>query len=415
MKKKILFIEEGLGIGGAEKSLLAILNLLDYSKYEVDLFLFRHTGEFMNMIPKEVNLLPLSKDFALFEQNKKVSPLNFLRKHNIKATFYSSLYLINSGIYKVFLKKEHIKNKEYIGWNFLKNLFKPLEKEYDVAISFLEKKTIYFNVDKVKAKRRIGFVHIDYSKYPYNYKMDKKYFKKFNNITTVSNHCKKVLENIFPKYKEKFLVIKNMILVNLIEKEAEERVNWKEENNEIIKIVTVGRLVNQKGIDNGIFVCKSLIDEGYKVRWYVVGKGKDKEKLENLIKTNNLEENFILLGAKTNPYKYIKNCDIYVQPSRFEGYGITIAEAKALKKPIVATDIPEFREQIIDKKTGILCKDNSELKNGIKLLIEDKNLRKKLSCNLKKENETSSILELKKLYEVIEGKNLENEKVKKYG
>lgn len=185
MKKKILFIEEGLGIGGAEKSLLAILNLLDYSKYEVDLFLFRHTGEFMNMLPKEVNLLKVSEDFSLFEENKKASPLNFLKKYNIKATVYSSLYLINSGIYKI--KKEHIKNKEYIGWNFLKNLFKPLEKEYDVAISFLEKKTIYFNVDKVKAKRRIGFVHIDYSKYPYNYKMDKKYFKEFNNIATVSN------------------------------------------------------------------------------------------------------------------------------------------------------------------------------------------------------------------------------------
>lgn len=415
MKKKILFIEEGLGIGGAEKSLLAILNLLDYSKYEVDLFLFRHNGEFMNMLPKEVNLLKASEDFTLFEQNKKVSPLSFFKKHNIKATFYSSLYLINSGIYKVFLKKEHIKNKEYIGWNFLKNLFKPLEKEYDVAISFLEKKTIYFNVDKVKAKRRIGFVHIDYSKYPYNYKMDKRYFKEFNNIATVSNHCKEVLENIFPEYKEKFLVIKNMILANLIEKEAEEKVNWRKKDDEIVKIVTVGRLVNQKGIDNGIFVCKALIEEGYKIRWYVVGKGKDKEKLENLIKTNNLEENFILLGAKTNPYKYIKNCVIYVQPSRFEGYGITIAEAKALRKPIVATDIPEFREQIIDKKTGILCKDNSELKNGIKLLIEDKNLRKELSDNLKKENKESNILELKKLYEVIEGKNLENEKVKKYG
>ena len=413
MKKKILFIEEGLGIGGAEKSLLAILNLLDYSKYEVDLFLFRHTGEFMNMLPKEVNFLKASKDFALFEENKKVSPLNFFKKHNVKATFYSSLYLINSGIYKI--KKEHIKNKEYIGWNFLKNLFKPLEKEYDVAISFLEKKTIYFNVDKVKAKRRIGFVHIDYSNYPYNYKMDKKYFKEFNNIVTVSNHCKEVLENIFPEYKEKFLVIKNMILVNLIEEKAKEKVRLKEENEETIKIVTVGRLVNQKGIDNGIFVCKALIDEGYKVRWYVVGKGKDKEKLENLIKTNNLEENFILLGAKTNPYKYIKICDIYVQPSRFEGYGITVAEAKALKKPIVATDIPEFREQIINKKTGILCKDNNELKCGIKLLIEDKNLRKKLIDNLKKENEESNTLELKKLYEIIEGKNLENEKVKSYG
>ena len=361
MKKKILFIEEAVGIGGAEKSLLAVLSLIDYSKYDVDLFLFRHNGALMDMLPKNINLIPLAENFALYEKNKKLSPLSFIKKGKFKNTFYASMYLINSAIHKIFLKKE------YIGWRFVKNFFPALDKEYDVAISFLEKKPIYFNVDKVKAKKRVGFVHIDYNKYPYNYKMDNKYFKEFNNIATVSEHCKEVLEEIFPEYREKFIVIRNMILVNLIKKMSEENVEW--DKDESIKILTVGRLTEQKGIDNGILVCKELINKGYKVKWYVVGTGDDKEKLTKLIKEKNLEEIFILLGAKTNPYKYMKACDIYVQPSRFEGYGITIAEAKTLKKPIVATNIPEFQEQIINEKTGLLVNNNKEMVKAIEELI----------------------------------------------
>lgn len=394
MKKKILFIEEGLGIGGAEKSLLAILSLIDYSKYDVDLFLFRHNGAFMDMIPKNVNLLPLSKDFALYEKNKKLSPLNFLKKGKLKKFFYSSMYLLNSAIHKIILKKE------YIGWNFVKNFFTSLDKEYDVAISFLEKKTIYFNIDKVKAKKRIGFVHIDYSRYPYNYRMDKKYFKEFNNIATVSQHCKEVLEEIFPEYKNKFVVIKNMILVDLIEKMSRESIDWN--NDDFIKIVTVARLTKQKGIDNGILVCKSLIDKEYKIKWYVVGTGNDKEKLTNLIKEKKLEENFILLGAKTNPYKYMKNCDIYVQPSRFEGYGITIAEAKSLGKPIIATDIPEFKEQIVNEKTGLLVKNNEDMVKAIERIINNKELKNILVQNLNNDKNIANEIELNKLYEIIE-------------
>lgn len=394
MKKRILFIEEGLGMGGAEKSLLIILSLIDYSKYDVDLFLFKHTGSFMPLLPKEVKLLSKDDDYVTFNNNRKLSPLRFLKKLDIKRAYNSFMYLIKAAFHNLVLKKE------YIGWKHIKNIFSPLDKEYDVAISFLEKKTFYFNVDKVKAKKRIGFIHIDYSKYPYNYKLDKKYFSYFSNIATVSEHCKKVLRNIFPGYKEKFCVIKNMISIEIINKMADEEINLKI-NKEDIVIVTVGRLVKQKGIDNAILVCKELVDAGYPIRWYSVGKGGDKKKLEKMIEERNLKNNFSLAGPQINPYKYMKACDIYVQPSRFEGYGITVAEAKALKKPIVATNIPEFQEQIVNEKTGLLVNDNEEMVKAIEGIINNRQLESIFIRNLNDDKNIVNESELNRLYEIL--------------
>ena len=395
MKKKILFIEEGLGMGGAEKSLLTILSLIDYSKYDVDLFLFKHTGSFMPLLPKKVNLLNKDENFTIYNKNRKSAPIKFLKLGDFKKFFHSLCYLVNAAFHNLVLKKE------YIGWNHVKNMFSPIDKEYDVAISFLEKKSIYFNVDKVKAKKRIGFIHIDYSQYPYDYKLDKKYFKYFNNIATVSDHCKEVLENIFPEYKEKFCVIKNMISIDIINKMADEEVTLKKHENDIV-IVTVGRLVEQKGIDNAILVCTELVDAGYPIIWYSIGKGGDKEKLEKMIEERNLKNNFILAGPQLNPYKYMKACNIYVQPSRFEGYGITVAEAKALRKPIVATNIPEFKEQIINEKTGLLVKNNEEMIKAIEKIINNKELKNIFVKNLNNDKNIANEAELNKLYEIIE-------------
>lgn len=395
MKKKILFIEESLDIGGAEKSLLTILSLLDYSKYDVDLFLFKHEGAFMSLLPKEVNLLPKDKNFNLYNKNRKLSFLTFAKVLDFKRAFWSVKYLVKC----LFTNK--ILRKEYIGWEEISHFFDEIPKEYDVAISFLEKKSIYYNIDKVNAKKRIGFIHIDYSKYPYNYKLDKKYFKYFNYIVTVSKHCKDVLENIFPEYKEKFYIIKNMISEEVINKMANEKVDLRVNKEDII-IVTVGRLTNQKGIDNAILVCKKLVDKGYPIRWYSVGKGEDRKTLEKMINERGLQDNFILTGAQTNPYKYMRGCDIYVQPSRFEGYGITIAEAKALRKPIVATNIPEFQEQIINEKTGLLVKNNDDMVKAIEKLINDKELKDILIKNLSYDKNVISKEELNKLYKLID-------------
>ena len=245
-KKKILFVMESLRIGGAEKSLLTILNLLDYRKYDVDLFLFTHTGEFIDMIPKEVNLLSEEKNYRIFYNNRKKSPIMFLKSGKIRQAYHATKWLINVAFSKMMHKKL------YIGWNDIKFFFKKLPKEYDTSIAFLERKTIYFNIDNVNAKNKIGFIHNDYSVYPYDDKLDRKYFKYYNHIATVSDHCKDVLVSIFPEYKDKFLVIKNMVSKDLILKLSKEPIKNYNIDKNYINIVSVGRLVKQKGFDIAI-------------------------------------------------------------------------------------------------------------------------------------------------------------------
>ena len=211
MKKKLLFVMESLGIGGAEKSLVTLLSQLDYSKYDVDLFLFHPKGEFMDLIPNEVNLLNVPEDFKRFILGPKESLKELVRGRKFKLLIYKTIEVANMAFNKFVL------NKEYIGWNIIKQSFETIEKEYDVAIGFLEKKSIYFIVDKVKAKKKIGWIHIDYSKIENNHKLDNMYFRNLNNIITVSDHCKEVLDEEFPHYKDKTKIIQNIISPTLID------------------------------------------------------------------------------------------------------------------------------------------------------------------------------------------------------
>lgn len=383
---------ESLRIGGAEKSLLTILNLLDYTKYEVDLFLFKHNGDFFPMIPSQVHLLEESKSYKIFSDNRKMSTLKFLTKLDFNKVYHSSIWLFQTLISKI--KKE----KLYIGWNHVKYFFDTIEKEYDTSIAFLERKTIYFNIDKVKSKNKIGFIHNDYSIYPYDDKLDRYYFKYYNKIAIVSEHCKDVLMQIFPEYKDKFIVIKNMVSKELIERLSQEKIINNKLYKNSIKIVSVGRLVKQKGFDQAIIICKKLVENNINIQWYIIGEGEERNHLESLIKEYQLENNIFLVGADTNPYKWINIADIYVQPSRFEGYGITVAEAKTLNKPIVASDIPEFRELLSNEK-GLLSKNINDFVTNIEKIINDKKLKTKLINNLKLEEITFE--ELDKLEKIM--------------
>lgn len=393
LKKKILFIMPTLEIGGAEKSLITILNLLDYDRYDVDLFLISHKGEFMKMIPNKVNVLPEDKKYKYYKDNdKKIVPFKYLMRLDLMSAFFSIKWLIEAKISRVLNKKL------YIGWNNKRHFFNQLKTKYDVAISFLERDTIYFNIDKVWAKKRIGFIHCDYSKYSYDYKLDKRYLKRYNYIATVSEDCKKVLTNIFPEYKEKFLVIKNMIMPEIINNLSKEQIiNFKKEKDELI-ITSVGRLVIQKGYDIAVEICRELVNSGINVRWFIIGEGSQRKNIERKIKEYNLEKNLILVGNDINPYRWMNIADIYVQTSKSEGYGITIAEAKVLYKPIVASNIPQFREQLDDEK-GILCNNTEEFKNAIIRISKDNEYKGKLIENLKQEKINYN--ELKKFESII--------------
>ncbi|WP_347915997.1 glycosyltransferase [Clostridium saudiense] len=167
-----------------------------------------------------------------------------------------------------------------------------------------------------------------------------------------------------------------------------------------IRILTVGRLSGEKGQALTIPILARLRNEGYNVKWYCVGDGELRNRYEELIEEYDINEYYVLLESDINPYPYFKECDLYVQPSRFEGYCLTLAEARVFNKPIVSTNFSGAREQLIDNETGLIVKyDEEELYKAIKKMIDEEELRKKFIYNLKKQrvNNREGLEELYKL------------------
>ena len=174
------------------------------------------------------------------------------------------------------------------------------------------------------------------------------------------------------------------------------------EDGSKVKILTVGRMSPPKGIDTAVLACAELIKRGYDVKWYHIGRGEQEEEIRSLVKDNRLESNFILLGEKENPYPYMRECDIYVQPSRFEGKSIAIDEAKCLAKPIAVTAFPTVFDQIEDGVNGIIAGTTPEsLADKIEMLINDETLKSKLAENLLAEK-VGNEEEINKFCELLE-------------
>lgn len=375
--KKILFIMNNLNCGGAEKALVSLLKTIDYSKYEVDLLLFKQEGIFLKQVPKQVNILPEPFGYKYYDMSV-INAIIELIKHG--KILDAARRLRAFFIYKS--EKDTYRCGQKV-WPYISKMFGKLDKKYDVAIGYLENNPIYYCIDNVYADKKIGFIHNDYDKLGLNPIGDRAYFNKLDNIVTVSEECAEVLKQRFPEYKEKVRVMYNIVSPSIINDMAKEKI---ELNNAEINLVTVGRLNYQKGYDMAIEACKKLIEKGYDIKWNILGEGKDRVNLENLIKKYNLEDRFILLGIRENPYPYILNADIYVQTSRFEGKSIAIDEAKILNKPILVTNFSTVKDQISDGKEGSIVEMNVDsIVIGLETLIKDKSLRDKFTKNLSTE------------------------------
>ena len=394
MKKNILFIIPSLGAGGGEKSLINLLSQFDFNKYNVDLFLLNHNGLFMDFIPKEVNVINIPEDVKVFNKNLKESLIESLSNGKIKLAYSRLMFCIKNRINTVG------KGEQY-AWKYLRNAIGKLDKRYDAAIGYLEKTSNYICVDCVQADKKIGWIHNDYRKLDLDKEFDKKYFKKLNYLITVSEECESILKSEFPEEKNKIKLIYNIVSKKAIETLAQEKLDEDEMPKDKINILSIGRLHEQKGFDMAIEACKILIDKGYTVCWSIIGEGVEREKLELLIEKNNLKESFKLLGLKSNPYKYIKACDIYAQPSRYEGKSVAIDEVKILCKPIVVNNFSTVYDQIENNVTGIISKMNSNgICNGIEELLINHKLKNKIVMNLNS-LQLGNEDEIKKIYELL--------------
>ncbi|WP_028550874.1 glycosyltransferase [Paenibacillus sp. UNC451MF] len=392
MKKRVLFVMNNMRCGGAEKALISLLETMDYSAYEVDLFLFKHDGIFMNQIPESVHLLEEPAEYQYYDMSIKRAILDCVRKGKLHIALFRGL----AGV--IFKSEKNRVRCEQRVWKYISKSLKNIDKPYDIAVGYLEKNPIYFCIDKVKAHKKIGFIHNDYDKLGMDPELDRSYFDKLDHLVTVSEECGHVLKNRFPMYQQKVDVMYNIVSPAAISKLSQEQSEWDDRR---MKLVSVGRLNHQKGFELAVETCKELVHNGYPVTWYVIGEGEERGMLEKLIAANNLQDRFVLMGLKENPYPYIKEADIYVQPSRFEGKSIAIDEAKILHKPIVVTNFSTAKDQINDRENGLIVEMNStSLFHAIKSLIDDEELRRKLTLNLSREK-LGTESEIHKLYELF--------------
>lgn len=397
MKQKLLFVIESLNCAGAEKSLTTLLNLIDYSKYEVDLQLFSIAGEFLELVPEEVNILPKLDYFEY---------CNLSMSQCIKSVFsFTKLKMLLSRIHysiRIRIKKGNNADKAVMFWKCCEHSFDKMPKEYDVAIAYAQGTPTFYVADKVKAKKKMAWVNTVYRPQGNTKEYNVKEYKKIQMINCVSDAVAEEFQKDFYQFRNHISIMYDIMDKNFILKMAKMKSNVMSDMQKgQYKLLTVGRLDPNKGYDIAIDAAKILRENGINFCWYVLGKGEEYQKIKELIKKNRLEEYFILLGVRSNPYPYILESDIYIQPSRFEGFGLAIAEARMLNRPVISTNFEAVYHQLTHEKNGLITDMNgNSVAGAIMRLIDNKELYQKIESNLKKEEKGNSD-ELKKFYKML--------------
>ena len=392
--KKILFMCINMNIGGTEKALLTMLNEIDDSKYDITLLMLEEYGGFLNEIPSFVKV-------KYVDEYKSIKPfVNEPPKILIKRLIRNKEYLTGLTTLSSYSISKITNNISYYYRYILRNV-KKIDEEYDLAVAYAGPMDFitYFVLNKIKAKKKVQWIHFDITKIGFNRKFAERNYKKFDKIFVVSEEGKEKLINLIPALNNKIEAFFNIISCNLIENMSKNEKSF-DDLFDGVRILTVGRLSKEKGQELTINVLARLKNEGYKVRWYCIGDGPEKDNYRNRIKSLDIENDYILLGSKLNPYPFMKDCDIYVQPSKHEGYCITLGEARCFDNPIVTTNFTGANEQIKNEVTGLVC-DISEqgIYQAIKRLLDNKELYKDIRTNLSNEivdinNEISKLEEL---------------------
>ena len=383
MKKSILFVYPHMAIGGSTTSLLSILNLIDYDKYDVDLLLGSDQGDLLPYIPKKVNHLKQALPSKRRLKLKKMFSFRYMHART--------------------KTKRMPTNIKYQYFNYYNAVFsRKLEKTYDVAIAFLETYACDYVAEFVKAKKKLFWLHLDYIGAGFEKDFDEPIYSKFNNIVLVSNVCKHNFDKVFPELADRSIVIENILSQDFVRRRSEESCDLIM-NPDYINLVSVCRIdFNHKGLDRGIESILYLKKHGVNnVKWYIVGDGKDNSRLQELINQNALENDIFVLGAKINPAPYMKNADAFFLPSRYEGKPMAVTEAMMIGIPPVVAEYASAAEQITNGIDGFIFENTQEgLNKGLLEICRTKEMLKKCRDYLLTKD-YSNMQEMEKIYAII--------------
>ena len=400
MKARIFIAMHYMEIGGAETALIGLLNALDPNRVDVDLFLYDHRGEMMQFIPEWINLLPQIPKYSVLER-----PIVELVKRGFWGIAAARLWAkcLSQKVYK----RSGSKLENNGGLDKMSKCTAPLlprinqSVTYDLAISFLTPHRIV--AEKVKAKKKIAWIHTDYTRVWVDAEDELKVWQKYDYVASISGDVTNTFLQVFPSLAPKIVEIENILSPSFVRKRAELQDVDKEIRHEgAITLLSVGRFSDAKNYDNVSDICKRLIGKTkLNIKWYIIGYGGDEALIRKKIKEAGMEEHVILLGKRSNPYPYIKNCDIYVQPSRYEGKSVTVREAQMLCKPVVVTNYPTAPSQIRSGIDGVIVPmDNEGCAHGLAEVICDKSLQERIIAHLKT-HDYGNESEVEKIYTLI--------------
>lgn len=400
--KKILFVINTMGRAGAETALIQLMKeLLKSGEYDISLFAIIPMGELFANVPSEVHILnkKVSLHSVLSQKGRTSIAVESGKAFFRRGTGFKDFgYLIRNAVEQQKLRGTIQFDK--LLWRLLSDGAPIINEEFDLAVAYIEGASAYYLADHVHAKKKAAFIHIDYQQAGYTPLMDQDCFDAMDKIFVVSNEVGKKFSEVYPKYAHKVTLFHNLLDAELIRKKAEE--SGFEDGFDGIRLVTVGRLHYQKAYDIAIEACAKIRKDGYPIRWYIIGDGIERANLEKQIKQFGVEQDFVLMGVKPNPYPFVKQADLYVHATRFEGKSIAIEEAQILCKPIVASNCTGNTEQIIDGVDGVLLELNAEnLVNTIERVLDDSELRTKISRNVALKNWDNKE-HLRKLTEMME-------------
>ena len=397
MKHTILIFSQAMELGGVERSLLGLLDSIDYDRYDVDLFLMRHSGELMPYLNPKAKLLPEIPQYAslavpmasLVKSGQldvlcgrlqgKLAARRFDRRHpsekpSVTALTYSHKYTLRS--------------------------MPPISsKTYDLAISFLTPH--YFARERVRAKKYAAWIHTDYAALSFDRAAELAMWSRYDAICGVSEQASRSFQTAFPELSDKIQTVENILPRELTAKQAEQP-QTDMPSDGAVKILSVGRFCDAKNFDNVPDICRRLMENGLDVKWYLIGYGGEEPLIRQKIAEAGMQERVIILGKKDNPYPYMRACDLYVQPSRYEGKAVTVREAQLLGKPVVITNYATSGSQLEDGVDGVIVPmDNAGCAAGIAALLRDPARMQQLSENCAKRDYTNSA-EVEKIYALME-------------
>lgn len=355
MKPRIFIAIHYMHLGGAETSLIGLLQALDPEKVDVDLFVYSHEGEMIQLIPSYVNLLPENRAWSMFEKPLK----EVIRRGYLRMFFARMRAKLRM---KRYVKRCHPKDGAAIHGYIGEEVSRVLPDlyhlgEYDLAISFLNPHN--FVLDHVLTKKKICWIHTDYTHIDVNAELELPVWSAYDHVISISEDVTKTFLQVFPSLKNKITEIENILSPDYVRQRSNLIASAEIQKEmpvdcDCLNLLTIGRFSEAKKLEEIPAICHGIVESGVEVRWYIIGYGGSDEYIRREIEREGMQEHVFLLGKKSNPYPYIKACDWYIQPSRYEGKSVVVREAQMLCKPVIVTNYPTAPSQIRHGVDGVI-------------------------------------------------------------